>query len=89
MLRKSGFGCSIFGEFFGAVVYADDNFLPSASQSGLQVMINECQEYWSRINLKFVTNPIPMKSKTKCLVFSRNRKKKENIKNRKIASKLR
>jgi len=80
ILRKSGFGCTIFGVFFGAVVYADDIFLLSASRSDLQIMINECQKFGAKMNLKFGTNPNPEKSKTKCLIFSKGRRKNDNIK---------
>ena len=38
LLRESGFGCHIFGIFYGAIIYADDIFLLSATRSGLQVM---------------------------------------------------
>ena len=69
LLRKSGLGCKIRGVYFGAVIYADDIFLLSASRTGLQVMINICQRYTERLNLRFGTNPNPEKSKTKCIVF--------------------
>ena len=42
LLRSSGLGCSIFGVFFGAIIYADDIFLLSTSRNGLQKMINIC-----------------------------------------------
>ena len=71
ILRNSGFGCTILGVFYGAVIYADDIFLLSASRTGLQVMINLCQKFAERINLKFGTNANPDKSKTKCIAFSR------------------
>ena len=65
-LRDSGFGCHIKGIFTGA----DDVFLLSASRSGLQEMVNICQRFASSRNLKFGTNADPVKSKTKCLIFS-------------------
>ena len=74
LLRKSGLGCRIHGIFFGAVIYADDIFLLSASRSGLQFMIDICQKFTARLNLKFGTNSNPDKSKTKCLIFSESRK---------------
>ena len=72
-LRQSGFGCHINGVFFGALIFADDIFLLSASRSGLQEMVNICQKFASSRNLKFGTNPDPSKSKTKCLMFSKKR----------------
>ena len=73
ILRQSGFGCHIYGVFFGAIIYADDIFLLSASRTGLQAMIGISEVFASRMNLKFGTNINPDKSKTKCLIFSRSR----------------
>ena len=65
ILRDSGFGCTINGVFFGAIIYADDIFLLSASRNGLQAMINESHLFASKLNLKFGSNIIPDRSKTK------------------------
>ena len=70
ILKNSGFGCTIYGVFYGAIIYADDIFLLSASRTGLQVMIDLCQDFATKMNLKFGTNVNPDKSKTKCIVFS-------------------
>ena len=70
LLEKSQFGCHIQGEFFGAFIFADDIFLLSASRSGLQSLVDICHDFASKKNLKFGTNPIPSKSKTKCIIFS-------------------
>ena len=80
LLRNSSLGCSIHGVFYGALVYADDIFLLSASRSGLQAMINISQSFTAKLNLKFGTNINPDKSKTKCLVFTKSRKVNTNIK---------
>ena len=56
--------------FFGALIFADDIILLSASRSGLQIMIDICQRFVSSRNLKFGTNVDPSKSKTKCIIFS-------------------
>ena len=77
MLRKSGLGCHIHGIFFGAMIFADDIILLSASRSGLQAMVNFCQEFAASRNLKFGTNVNPMKSKTKCILFKSNRRNSE------------
>ena len=69
LLKKKKIGCWINTEFVGMVGYADDNFLLSPSQDGLQEMLKTCDEYASQHNLKFSTNPDPKKSKTKCLSF--------------------
>ena len=58
------------GVFFGALIFADDIILLSASRSGLQIMVDICQRFVSSLNLKFGTNVDPSKSKTKCMFFS-------------------
>ena len=82
ILRKSGFGCTIHGVFVGAFIYADDIFLLSCSRTGLQEMVNLCNNFVVRLNLKFGTNSIPSKSKTKCIIF--NKKKNNNVHVKKI-----
>ena len=68
ILRTSGFGCHIHGVFLGALIFADDIMLLSASRSGLQTMVDICQEFVAGNNLKFGTSPDPDKSKTKCIL---------------------
>ena len=80
ILRKSGFGCRIYGVFYGAMIYADDIFLLSASRTGLQEMINISHRFAAKMNLRFGTNAIPDKSKTKCIIFSQKRQVKGPIK---------
>ena len=79
ILRKSGFGCHIHGVFLGALIFADDIMLLSASLSGLQTMVDICQEFVSSRNMKFGTSPDPQKSKTKCIVFSKNKRDYQGI----------
>ena len=79
LLREAGFGCHLNGLFMGCFGYADDLFLLSASRSGLQAMVNICHDFASRRNLKFSTNLNPDKSKTKCLIFSKQVKDRENV----------
>jgi hypothetical protein len=71
ILRESDLGCHINGVFFGAMIFADDIFLLSASRNGLQAMVNLCQNFVAARNLKFGTNINPDKSKTKCIVFAK------------------
>ena len=40
ILRKSKLGCRIYGIFYGALIYADDILLLSASRGGLQAMVD-------------------------------------------------
>ena len=70
----------VFGVFYGALIYADDIFLLSASRTGLQGMIGLCHQFTAKLNLRFGTNVNPSKSKTKCIIFSRNRKHFDGIK---------
>ena len=79
ILRKANFGCNVSGVFLGCFGYADDLFLVSASRSGLQAMVNLCQEFASSKNLQFSTNVNPVKSKTKCLIFTKKSKEAENV----------
>ena len=74
ILKESGHGCHINGMFFGAMIFADDIFLLSASRNGLQVMVDICQDFVTSRNLKFGTNIDPDKSKTKCIVFAKRMK---------------
>jgi len=71
LLRDSGLGCHICGVFYGALVFADDIILLSASRSGLQAMVDICQKFAESRNLTFGTNPNPTKSKTKCIAFTK------------------
>ena len=65
ILRGSGLGCRLNSKFYGCFGYADDLLLLSASRSGLQSMINKCSDFMKLRKLKFSTNKIPAKSKTK------------------------
>ena len=73
VLRKSKCGCKINGVFYGAVFYADDIILLSGSRNGLQSLVNICSEFASERNLTFGTDEDPRKSKSKCIVFSKNK----------------
>ena len=80
-IRRIGTGCRIGGgendgggggEFFGICLYCDDIFLLSASRAGLQSMMNECESFAANNNLQFSVNSCPIKSKSKCIIFSKN-----------------
>ena len=81
LLQRSRLGCHIDGVFYGAFIFADDIFLLSANRSGLQSLVNICQEFAARKNLKFGTNPSPDKSKTKCILFTKKAKDHHNLAN--------
>ena len=62
-------GCWINQDYLGILGYADDNFLIAPTMESLQEMLYTCEEYALEHNLKFSTNPILAKCKTKCLAF--------------------
>ena len=65
--------------FFGCFGYADDLVVLSASRSGLQSMINLYSDFALSKNLKISANMDPVNSKTKCIIFTKKRKKFEDI----------
>ena len=73
LLRNSGFGCRLFNVFYGCFGYADDILLLSASRTGLQAMVDMCNKFMRKRGLKFSTNEIASKSKTKCILFSQKK----------------
>ena len=79
LLRRSGLGCKIDSFYYGVLGYADDLLLLSASRSGLQAMVRICEGYAKDMRLKFSTNVDPVKSKTKCLVFSKVKNLKDKL----------
>ena len=68
-LRGLGLGCHIGGYWYGAMGYADDLVLLAPNREVLQRMLIICQNYAMSHNLVFSTDPVPAKSKTKCLFF--------------------
>ena len=68
-LRKLGLGCHIGGLWFGALGYADDLILLAPNRDVLQRMLQVCEHYAGEHNLVFSTDPLPAKSKTKCMLF--------------------
>ena len=79
-LRDAGIGCHLSGVFIGAFGYADDVTLLAPSRQGLQEMLKVCEDFASSHSMQFSTDPLPSKSKTKCLFFSRERSS-DDIKN--------
>ena len=79
LLQKSQLGCHIDSVFVGAFIFADDILLLSANRVGLQSLVNICQNFGSRRNLRFGTHPIASKSKTKCIVFYKKSKDWPNL----------
>ena len=55
------------GIYMGVVVYADDILLMAPTRGAMQSMLNQCEDYAERHNIMFSTDPLPHKSKTKCI----------------------
>ena len=66
-LRALGLGAHVAGLFMGAVCYADDVLLIAPTRSAMQRMLFEIQVFAEESNILFSTDPIPAKSKTKCI----------------------
>ena len=68
-LRTLQLGCHIGGWWYGACGYADDLILLAPNREVLQRMVAVCENYGKEHNLIFSTDPVPAKSKTKCIFF--------------------
>ena len=66
-LRKQGLGCHINGAWMGCFGYADDLILLSPSREVMAKMLDVCGSYAEKHNLVFSVDPVPARSKTKCL----------------------
>jgi hypothetical protein len=53
VLEKSGLGCYVAGNFVGAIAYADDLVVLSASVRHLQIILNICVEFGKCCDLLF------------------------------------
>ena len=74
-LRSLGIGCHIAGVYMGAFGFCDDLLLLAPTRDGMQIMLDTCQRFAMRNNLKFSTDPNPSKSKTKCIYVCGKAKK--------------
>ena len=80
ILRRNKTGCWVDNVYMGIFGYSDDNLLVAPSLDSLQEMILTCEQYASEHNLKFSTNPIPSKCKTKCMAFQNKEKEHGDVK---------
>ena len=79
-LRALGIGCHVAGVYMGAVGFCDDILLLAPTRDGMQVMIDTCDRFAKKYNLKFSTDPDPSKSKSKCIfVCGLDRKKEKPV----------
>ena len=69
LLKSRRAGCWVLNNYHGIFGYSDDNWLLVPSLSSLQDMLNTCEEYAASHNLKFSTDPDPVKCKTKLMAF--------------------
>ena len=72
-LRDAGLGCHIGGTFLGAYGYADDVMLLAPTRQGLQEMLKICENFATSHSMLFSTDTLPPKSKTMCMLFSRDK----------------
>eukprot|EP00914_Ancora_sagittata_P012591 GHVO01024206.1.p1 GENE.GHVO01024206.1~~GHVO01024206.1.p1 ORF type:complete len:131 (-),score=10.07 GHVO01024206.1:442-834(-) len=63
-LKSLSIGCNISGRFAGTVCYADDLTLLSPTLTGMQKMVDICDEFGEENDLTF--NP----KKSECIAFS-------------------
>ena len=69
LLKQRRTGCWILGNYHGIFGYSDDNWLLAPSLNALQDMLKTCEEYAAGHNLKFSTDPDPVRCKTKLMAF--------------------
>ena len=74
ILRDLGVGCYVGEIFMGAMGYADDLVLLAPTRTGMQMMLQACEEFGTRNNLQFSTDPDARKSKTKCVYMCGKKK---------------
>ena len=71
-LRSLKLGTHIAGMWMGATCYADDLLLLAPVRSVLAEMVRVCEEYGEEHNMVFSTDPVPARSKSKCMFFCGN-----------------
>ena len=69
ILRRKTTGCWVNNCFHGIFGYSDDKWVLAPSISGLQEMLRTIEEYCDSHNVKFSTDSMPEKCKTKCIAF--------------------
>ena len=74
LLKRRRTGCWVLNNYHGIVGYSDDNWLLAPSLSSLQDMLKTCEEYAASHNLKFSTDPNPVKCKTKLMAFMKKQR---------------
>ena len=73
-LRDKGVGCHIAGMFMGVCAFADVFVIMAPNRLAAQLMLNICEKYASENNIKFSTHIDPIKSKSKALFMTGQKK---------------
>ena len=73
LIRKSRAGCHIDDYYAGVFGYADDLLLLCPSRDGLQKMLDIAEKYAKDHKIAFSTDINPTKSKTKGIIFTKNK----------------
>ena len=73
-LRKLGLGAHIAGLYMGVACFADDVILIAPCYQAMQIMLQEVEAFAQEHNVQFSTDPVPQKSKSKCIFMVGNRK---------------
>ena len=79
LLKNRRTGCWVLDNYQGIFGYSDDNWLLAPSLSALQDMLRTCEEYAASHNLKFSTDPNPVKCKTKLMAFLKKPRELSNL----------
>ena len=66
-LREAGVGCTVGGLWIGMIGYADDIILLAPTRSAAQKMLNICEDFANRYNIRYSTDEDPKKSKSKAM----------------------
>ena len=61
----------------GAICYADDILLIAPTRNAMQRMLMELEDFAADSNITFSTDPIPSKSKSKCMYVVGNKRNME------------
>ena len=81
LLKNSGYGCKINGEYAGIFGYSDDDILLAPSIAALQGLLSIAESYANDHGLKFSTDANPRKSKTKCISWMHSQRPTSFAKN--------
>ena len=73
-LRELGLGAHVSGIFVGVVCYADDVLLIAPTRNAMQRMLLEIENFAAAANIDFSTDPLPSKSKSKCIFVTGNKR---------------